>query len=354
MDQKPAKKNQARFEHKPIPWMYSTAGAIIAAAVMKLHPIHRKLSELEIKNVQDYFNSDFISPKRRRQIDRATAFMMTYYSAIKRMTSLTRFARQDYYALNRKGCFAVKEMPRLESPSNPDSPHYPLVIVPGLNTPPMFFREMHAHFTKLGYNVSVLTLPENGLADVEKCAEALRDEMERLREKCGALKVNVIGHCLGGLIAQYCLEQMDREKPSMVSNLISLGTGFLGAEGVQQLKSLWLTNHPGKVGPRVFDQLIQWNINVAKRSTEVAYHSMLSVWDFMVHFRNGLLDTELRISGPTLDGSEQEVAVKGMVNNYIIEDPDIDHLTLALHPQVFQRIEQILTGSDPSRELQAV
>ncbi len=329
-------RQSTRFQNKPVPWMYSTAGALVGGALMKLHPIHRRLAELEIKNIQDYFNSDFISPERRRQIDKLTAFLMTYFAAIKRMGSLSRLARQDYYALNRRGCFAVREIPKLEEPVHPESPHLPLVIVPGLNTPPMFFREMHGYFTGQGYNVSVLSLPENGLADVERCAEALKLEVDRIRQRCEVDKVNVIGHCLGGIIGQYCVENLDESKPSSIQHLISLGTGFLGAEGVEQLKNLWIPNHPGKQVPKVFDQLIQWNLNVARKSTEVAYHSLLSVWDFMVHYRNALLE------------AAPEALELGTVQNHIIDDPDIDHLTLVLHHSVFERIEAILAAETAS------
>lgn len=330
-------RQSARFQNKPIPWMYSTAGAVLGGALMKLHPIQRRLTELEIRNIQDYFNSDFISPERRRQLDKLTAFMMTYFAAIKRMASLSKLARQDYYALNRRGCFALKELPSMDKPAHPGSPYLPLVIVPGLNTPPMFFREMHDYFISQGYNVSVLSLPEHGLADVERCAQALKSEVERIRDRCEVEKVNVIGHCLGGLVGQYCVENLEPGKSS-IQHLVALGTGFLGAEGVEQLKNIWIPNHPGKQVPKVFDQLIQWNLNVARKSTEVAYHNLLSIWDFMVHFRNGLLEM-----APDALGI-------GTVENHIIDDPNIDHLTLVLHHEVFQRIEQILNPSVPTVE----
>ncbi len=324
----------SEFGRKAIPWMYSGIGSRLAIAVMKLLPIHKRLSELEIRNLQDYFNSDFVSPECRRQLNRFQAFWLSYINAIHRIGQISRKARQDYYALIRRGCFAAERLPVLDKPVHPDSRHLPLLIVPGLNTPPVFFREMHEYFTGQGYNVSVLTLPDRGFADIATSAEALREEISRIHGVCNTQEVNVVGHCLGGIVGQYYLESTP-EKPG-VSRLISLGTGFLGAEGVHQLKRLWMDRNPEKPVPQVFDQLIQWNINVARRSTEVAYHSIITIWDFMVHFRKGLLD----------------ISNGGMVTNLVLDDPSIDHLTLALNRRVFEKIDTILSA--PPQVLQKV
>jgi pimeloyl-ACP methyl ester carboxylesterase len=317
------------FKHKPIPWMYSTLGSMIATAMIKLNPIQRRLTELEIRNIQDYFNSDFISPENRRKISNFSAFLMTYLSAIGRVPQISKLARQDYYALQRQGCFAVREIPSPEEPVYPHSRNLPLLIVPGLNTPAVFFREMHSYFQQKGYNVTVMDMPENGLADVATAAAHLEQEVETLRHKCNTSQINVVGHCLGGLITHYWLETQHSQTAKMaVQNLVSLGTGFLGAEGVQQLKDIWIPRNPGKPVPQVFDELIHWNLNVVKHSRDVAYHSLLTIWDFMVHFRKGLLEA-------SHDASCQ-------INNLILEDPAIDHLTIALNHQVFKRIEEML------------
>lgn len=327
------------FKHKPIPWMYSTMGSMLAAALIKLNPIQRRLTELEIRNIQDYFNSDFISPAQRRRIDNLTAFMMTYLNAIRRMTKVSKQARQDYYALQRQGCFAVTELPRLQQPLYKDTQKLPLLIVPGLNTPPVFFREMYGYFTEKGYNVSVMALPDNGLADVATAAAKLEEEVSFLKQQCDVSKINVIGHCLGGVIAHYWLETLGQKAGnSPIENLVSLGTGFMGAEGVQQLKNIWIPRNPNKPVPKVFDELINWNLNAVRHSTEVAYHSLITIWDFMVHFRKGLLEA-------AVDGSCH-------INNLIIDDPDIDHLTIALNHEVFQKIDLMLSaGKAPTPQL---
>ncbi len=323
----------SQFEKKEIPWMYSRIGSMVAIALMKLHPIHRCLCEMEIRNIQDYFNSDFVTPARRQKIGRLNAFLMTYFSAIFRIAQVSKRARQDYYALNRRGKFAADYIPELESAPYVKSPHLPVLIVPGLNTPPVFFREMHSYFQGQGYNVSVVSLPDEGFADVDSAAGALKKEIERVQQYCNVNQVNLVGHCLGGIVAKYFLENHHTgDDTTPVKHLISLGSGFMGAEGVKHLKNMWIPRNPGKPIPQVFDQLIQWNLNVAQKSKDVAYHSFLTIWDMMVHFRKGLLEKSEH-------GNEN-----GEVNNLIIEDPAIDHLTLALNPKIFDQIDQILSG----------
>lgn len=317
------------FKHKPIPWMYSRLGSMFASALIKLSPVHRQLTQLEIKNIRDYFDSDFVAPEQRRQISGLTAFFMTYFHAIGRLTSISRLARQDYYALQRQGCFAVPELPVVEQPLNPTSTQEPLLIVPGLNTPTAFFREMYDYFTGRGYNVRVMPLPNNGFSDIETSANCLDTEVEAFKAQCHASKINVIGHCMGGLIAYYWLEKIaSKSCQAGVKNIVSLGSGFLGAEGVSQLKQLWIPRNAGKPVPPIFDELIHWNRNYVSRSSAVAYHSLLTIWDFMVHFRKGLLQA-------TSD-------MPCHINNLIMDDPAIDHLTLVLNHRVFRKIEQVL------------
>jgi len=308
--------------------MYSTCGSMLAALFIKLSPIHRRLSLLEVANIRDFFSSDFISPARRRRLSSLSAFWIAYFHAIRRMMALTRPARQDYYALQRQGCFVARKLPDAQTESKPSPERPPILVIPGLNTPAVFFREMHAYFTGKGYPIFVMDLPAGGLADIAASADALRQEVARIRQACSVSQINIIGHCLGGLIAHHWLETDSGSGQPPVRNLISLGTGFLGAEGVKQLKGLWIPRNPGKPVPRVFDELIQAQMSIVRYSTEVARHNLLTIWDFMVHFRKGLL--------------EPPTGYPGVIANHLIDDPDIDHLTLALNPKVFEKIESIL------------
>lgn len=306
---------------------------MLATLVMKLNPIHRNLSRLEMKNIRDFFSSDLISPLQRRTIGRVRAFWMTLFQAVRRTARLTRSARQDYYALQRQGCFVADELPQptAQCVANAEG-RLPVLIVPGLNTPPVFFREMQAYFTERRFPTFVMDLPKGGLAEIAASADALREEVARVMQLCGATQVNIVGHCLGGLIAHYWLEHapFPHGRPDVppVKNLVSLGTGYMGAAGVRQLKQLWAERNAGKTIPSVFDELVEAQMNRVHHSRETARHSLLTIWDFMVHFRKGILDAR---------GVGDNV-----VSNVILDDPDIDHLTLALNPKVFQRIESIL------------
>lgn len=326
------------FKDKPIPWMYTPLGSMLAIAVIKLTSVHRQLTALEVTNIRDFFDSEFVSPRHRHRMGPVMAFWMTYVNAIRRMAGLSRQARQDYFALQRQGCFAVKAL--FDSAEEPvsSSPYPPILIVPGLNTPPVFFREMHEYFTGKGYPVSVMNLPKDGFANITTSAEAMGEEIERLKARYNASRINVIGHCLGGLIAHHWLENADNTRQaSSIQTLVSLGTGFLGSDGVRQLKTLWIERNTGKPIPVVFDELIEANMNTVERATETTRHSVLTIWDFMVHFRKGLLEV------PFMDAEK--------VVNHVIEDPAIDHLTLALNHRVFQKIESLFLADQCSRDI---
>lgn len=340
----PAKLNgqkTGRFEKQPKPWMYTPIGGALAMALIKLSPIHRDLMELEIQNLQDYFYSDWVHPSRKQKLTRWVAFWWAYGAAVYRIFCLSPKARQDYYALNRQGSFASEDIASTETMEPRASKHLPLLIVPGLNTPPVFFREMAQFFICQGYNVAVASLPQQGMATVAQCSQALKEQIEALRERCGVEQINVVGHCLGGLIAKHLLENWEQATEGTdastalpIKTLVALGTGFLGAAGVEKLKNLWIPRHPDRPVPAIFDELIDWNINIVRRSAGVAYHSVLTVWDFMVHFPKGFLQAA--------DSPGQLAGNMASVSNHLIDDPAIDHLTLALNPKVFASVEKLL------------
>lgn len=316
-------------------WTYSTLGSIVFTAAMKLHHIHLRLGKLEIRNIRDYFNGPDTRNPFRRAFQKCGAFLMWYTGAIRRVVKLSRKARQDYFALNRHGCFSAAPSaaftPKILSrPRDNNLNNLPLLIVPGLNTPPAFFREMYEFFTDRGHVVSVMTLPEKGFADIDTATQALDQEIIALKEQFGADQVNLIGHCLGGLIGHRFLSQYTAGAGQMpVRHLVSLGTGFRGAEGVRFLKELWIERNPGKQIPQVFDELIQGGSNIVHYAENVLCHNFLTVRDFIVHLQKGILEN----------------SPLGNVSNYIFDDPDIDHLTLALNPKVFRKIEQALSNA---------
>lgn len=320
----------AQFKREPIPWMYSFVGAMFFTAFLKLHPFHRAMRKLEIRNISDYFSGRFVPKRYRKTLHYFQAALICYFSSIKRVLSLSSKARQDYFALNRVGCFVAEEIPRLEANRKGVNGSSPLLIVPGLNTPPVFFKEMHQYFTEKGFAVSVLTLPEKGLSDISTASKALADEITRLKDVCQTENINVVGHCLGGLIGQHYLSHLTANEISPIKNLITLGTGFMGADGVKNLRDKWADGHPTQAIPKVFDELINWNMDIAVKAGEVAYHNFITVFDFIIYFQKGLLN---------MDGLAE---MTDSVKNYIIDDADIDHITLALNHKIFRKIELAL------------
>ena len=132
-------------------------------------------------------NSDWVPPNKRRRIPQWWALCIAYGVALLRMFTLSPQNRQDYYALNRRGAFVAKSVPTIakaveepyferedkeaKTPENSvaeetnatssipviiqptdgiKEPMLPILIVPGLNTPPVFFRAMVDYFSQLG------------------------------------------------------------------------------------------------------------------------------------------------------------------------------------------------------------
>ena len=345
------------FQKKPTVWTQTLVGSALLMAVVKLHPVQRALTLLEMHNIIDYFKDPKApypfqapTPKSYSPLNLFRAWLMCYFGAIKRIVQLGKRARQDYFALNRFGCFSVASLPRPEGrdPAGDDL-STPLVIIPGLNTPPVFFQEMHRYFTQRGVPVSVLELPNNGLTDIATASEVLHSEIERMKACCNTKQVNVIGHCLGGIIGHYYLSTRfagqasmtatgDDKAESPIAKLVTLSTGFLGSDGVKVLKEAWMRNHPTAVVPRVFDELIEWNRNAVSAMGRVAYHNFITVWDFVVYFQDAILKEA--------QGAEKSMnAADTGVTNHLIDDCDVDHLTIALHPKMLQRIEKALLSA---------
>lgn len=333
-----------------------SAVAIFTMAVVRLMRRHRLLSRLEELNALDYWHPKADGLTGWLQVLlKGWLSVVCYAVALYRIAVLPPLARRDYYALMRVGKYAVTSLPcvlkgqmdddwretlsQVAEATPTDAKRLPVVIVPGLNTPAVFFREMAQSLQNAGFPVWVIELPNKGLANIQTSAQVVKERIEAICQQFQVPQVAVVGHCMGGLIAKYLVDE-DKEAPSRIKTIISLGTGFMGAEGVTTLKQFWSELHPGKTPPEIFDQLVQWNMSLVRKSADVAFHSVLTVWDMMVHFKKGyLLDNPMV---PTL----------GKVKHHIVDDPAIDHLTLALHPKIFKLIQSLLEDSAHDNSLQ--
>jgi pimeloyl-ACP methyl ester carboxylesterase len=328
-----------RLPATPKSWMTSTVGSLLFMGALKLSPIHRKLTLAEANSLQDYFSSDWVPPNKRKLLPTWSAWLMAYASAIARLLCLSPNARQDYYALNRQCSFVTNSVPLLRlgsvatSAFSVEQTHQtPILIVPGLNTPPVFFREMVAYFNKLGYVVHVAELPQQGLCQVAEAAEALEQQVALLCQQYNVPRVHLIAHSLGGVVAQTLINRLSEAgKTAPVQTLIALGSGFLGADGVLHLKHWWTSKSPGKAVPKVFDELIKWNHNLVKTGTGVVCHTISTVWDSIVPFGHGFLQASSQLAQSSTN-----------VVNHVLDDWTIDHISMALHPKVLAMIHACL------------
>ena len=331
----------------------SSAVAIFTMAIVRLKRKHRLLSELEHVNALDYWHPEAKGLTGWLQVLlKGWLRVVCYTVALYRIAVLPPLARRDYYALLRVGKYAVSSLPcilkgqadsgwrdslatvaKAAKPSGQlgNRKLLPVVIVPGLNTPAVFFRAMAEFLEKAGFPVWVIELPNKGLANIQTSADVVKERIEAICEQLSVPQVAVVGHCMGGLITKYLMDE-DGEASPRIKTLISLGTGFMGAEGVETLKGLWQELNPGLHPPEIFDQLVQWNLSLVRKSANVAYHSVLTVWDMMVHLPKGML----QLGDNTLTDSDN------LVKHHVLDDPAIDHLTLALHPKIFRLIESLL------------
>jgi pimeloyl-ACP methyl ester carboxylesterase len=339
--------------------------AVFMMAILRLHSKHRQLSELECINAMEHWH-----PKAKelavwaQKLLKSWLRLVVWACSLYRIAVLSPLARKDYYALLKVGRYAVSSLPcivpcwlksgegitseaskdwrrelkRMAAPVHSASGLepavvLPVVIVPGLNTPGVFFREMVQFLQKAGFPVWVVELPNRGMASLETSADVLKERIETICLRYNVPQVAVVGHCMGGLLAKYIIDTDTPEQvhAKRIKTVISLGTGFMGAEGVSVLKEFWQERHPHSVAPEVFDQLLLSNFSLVQQTAEVAYHSILTVWDMMVRLPKGLLKN-------TAEGAQLAV-------NHIVEDPAIDHLTLVLHPKILKLIEQLLQDS---------
>jgi pimeloyl-ACP methyl ester carboxylesterase len=348
------------LERLGVLWMRTPVGGLLHMGVVKLSPIHRQLQALEVQNIMAYYN-EWNRP-RRWPIFRFYAWLWSYFISGFRLWSLTASARQDYYALNRQSPYTSKVIPlisdllhetdKLIRPTVSTEAYasmvadddelvtsedrLPILVVPGLNTPPYFFREMVEHFKVQGYPIYVAEMPKNGLASVGEAAVAVNEQIYALCHHYQVDRIHVVGHCLGGLVAKYLIDNIwSMTKESPIKTLVTLGTGFLGATGVQRLKEYWVPRNLDKPIPAVFDQLTKAQQALVHQGADVVYHSIMAVWDFMVPFQNAMLQT-VPVSASLMSPRRPQVY------NHLLEDWKLDHLTLALNQKALMKIQECL------------
>jgi pimeloyl-ACP methyl ester carboxylesterase len=367
-----SKKKKKGWMHRlGVWWMRTPVGGLLHMGLVKLHPIQRQLQAHEVANIMAYYNN--WGAPRRWPIFRFYAWLWSYMVSGFRLLALNASARQDYYALNRQSSYASHQVPVVSdivekettegstgnasiTPKDatrlPDG-KLPILVVPGLNTPPAFFREMTEYFKQQGYPIYIAEMPNNGLGSVNEAATALNEQIRILCHHYHVDRIHIVGHCLGGLVAKYLIDNVWTPTTQVpIKTLVTLGTGFLGAAGVQRLKDYWVPRNPDKPIPVVFDQLIKAQQGLVLRSADIMYHSIMAVWDFIVPFQNAFLRTRpLGMTAQKFQDADtlQEDACMyhpcTNVHNHVVDDWQVDHLTLALNPKALKKIQECLESA---------
>lgn len=103
---------------------------------------------------------------------------------------------------------------------------FPIVYVPGFGAPPFHGLYFRSRLEIEGFNVREADLPYLQTGDVRKSAKVLASEVEKTLERYDAVKVNLVGHSLGGIISRYYLQKLDGWR--RVHRAVYLGTPHQG------------------------------------------------------------------------------------------------------------------------------
>lgn len=170
-----------------------------------------------------------------------------------------------------------------------------------------------------GVNFSVRTVLTR---DIRAAAGELGEHVDRLRERTGADRVHVVGHCLGGLVGRYYVQRLGGD--GAVHTLVTLGTPHGGTAAAYLLPTpLARQLRPGS------DLLAELAAPAPHCRTR-----FLVVWSRMdqlvVPLRHG------RLEHPDLKVDTLEL-------------PDVGHLSLSVHPAAVRWVATSLTRlDDPS------
>ena len=103
---------------------------------------------------------------------------------------------------------------------------FPIIFVPGYGAPPFHSRYLRSRLEVEGFDVAEVSLPRFQTGDIAKSAATLAVEVQRVRYRFDAEKVNLIGHSLGGIISRYYLQQLGGWK--FVNKAVYLATPHKG------------------------------------------------------------------------------------------------------------------------------
>jgi len=123
---------------------------------------------------------------------------------------------------------ALREGDRPALPDRIDRP--PIVLLHGFATSSRVLTRLARHLSgALGRPVVRLSLGDRcslHLGDVRATARRVQGEIERIASRAGVPYVDVVGFCLGGLVATYLLKRLDGGR--RIRNVVTLSTPHRG------------------------------------------------------------------------------------------------------------------------------
>jgi pimeloyl-ACP methyl ester carboxylesterase len=102
----------------------------------------------------------------------------------------------------------------------------PVILVPGFGLNRGILLPMQTWFRRRGWRWVVALNHRPSSGTIPSFAERLAREVERLCERTGAPKVDIVAHSMGGLVAGWYLGQL--KGAARVRRLVTLGTPFSG------------------------------------------------------------------------------------------------------------------------------
>lgn len=86
---------------------------------------------------------------------------------------------------------------------------YPVLVIPGYGAPKFQTELVSRHLRSTGLDTISIALPWMAMGDMVRSAHIVEDQARLAIQERGVEKINLFGFSLGGLIAQYYLQELD-------------------------------------------------------------------------------------------------------------------------------------------------
>ena len=175
-------------------------------------------------------------------------------------------------------------------PPDFDPHRHTVAVIHGLESSPAQFTGLAYGLRKQGVQVLLFDYPNDG--PIALAGDRLSQDLKHLATKYPDLRLVIVGHSMGGLVARYCVE-MPGKNPGCITDLIMLGTPNRGSRmAIAQpwledisclflhLPGKWTTINDGQ-GQAAEDLLpgsaFLTQLNGQRKPTGIHYHSAIGI-----------------------------------------------------------------------------